>query len=56
LTIKRRRFWVRLRPEGEGRTVVELGGLARSDQAGYGEEFIRLRDDLLDRRRSRKGG
>ena len=32
---------------GEGRSVVELGGLARTDRAGYGEEFDRLRADLL---------
>ncbi len=63
LTIKRRRFWVRVTPATtgpgspsttDGRTVaagngssVELGGLARTDQAGYGEEFDRLRADLL---------
>jgi cytochrome c biogenesis protein len=60
LTIKRRRFWVRVTPgpgspsTTDGRTVaagtgssVELGGLARTDQAGYGEEFDRLRSDLL---------
>jgi cytochrome c biogenesis protein len=51
LTIRRRRFWVRLRPVsdagGPGRTVVEIGGLARTDQAGYGEEFTRLRAELL---------
>jgi cytochrome c biogenesis protein len=27
--------------------VVEFGGLARTDQAGYGEEFGRLTEDLL---------
>jgi cytochrome c biogenesis protein len=46
LSIRRRRFWVRAAPiteaEGGGRTVVEVGGLARTDQAGYGEEFTRL--------------
>lgn len=51
LSIRRRRFWVRLRPvsgvAGAGRTVVEIGGLARTDQAGYGEEFTRLRAGLL---------
>jgi cytochrome c biogenesis protein len=48
LTIKRRRFWVRLRPAPvPGRTVVRIGGLARTDQAGYGEEFTRLRGELL---------
>jgi cytochrome c biogenesis protein len=79
LTIKRRRFWARIRPErpsdgddraGSGeagtgtgadgrpaedagrprRTVIELGGLARTDQAGYGEEFSRMRADLLPAR------
>ncbi|MCW0215673.1 MAG: cytochrome c biogenesis protein ResB [Pseudonocardia sp.] len=49
LSIKRRRFWVRVTPAGDGRTLVELGGLARTDQAGYGEEFDRLRADLLER-------
>jgi cytochrome c biogenesis protein len=47
LTVKRRRFWARLVPaesaDQQGRTVVEIGGLARTDQAGYGEEFARLR-------------
>jgi cytochrome c biogenesis protein len=51
LVIKRRRFWVRVTPakgdDGAGRTVVEFGGLARTDQAGYGEEFGRLTEDLL---------
>jgi cytochrome c biogenesis protein len=49
LTIRRRRFWARLTPTDDGaRTVVEIGGLARTDRAGYGEEFDRLRADLLD--------
>lgn len=48
LTIKRRRFWVRVRPDGAGGSHVELGGLARTDQAGYGEEFERLADELLE--------
>ncbi len=43
LVIKRRRVWVRLTPEPNSRrTVVDLGGLARTDQAGWGEEFDRL--------------
>ncbi|MBO0877875.1 MAG: hypothetical protein J2P19_31250, partial [Pseudonocardia sp.] len=103
LTIKRRRFWARIRPErptdgdtadaageagagtegrqpedvdrrrrnvsshhspagseersprghfdaGAGGAVIELGGLARTDQAGYGEEFARMRADLLPER------
>lgn len=61
LTIKRRRVWVRVTPggasggdalpRGDGdaaaRTLVEVGGLARTDQAGYGEEFTRLAGELL---------
>jgi cytochrome c biogenesis protein len=51
LRIKRRRLWLRATPEsgatGTGRTVVELGGLARTDQAGYGEEFTKLAEELL---------
>ncbi|MDN5750046.1 MAG: cytochrome c biogenesis protein ResB [Pseudonocardia sp.] len=49
LGVRRRRFWARLTPsEQAGRTVVELGGLARTDRAGYGEEFDRLRAELLE--------
>lgn len=54
LSVRRRRFWVRLTPspgeDGARRTVVEIGGLARTDRAGYGEEFDRLRADLLTRK------
>lgn len=57
LTVKRRRFWVRVTPASpsttDRRSLVQVGGLARTDQAGYGEEFERLRDDLL---RPRHGG
>lgn len=52
LTVKRRRFWVRATPAGaaepDGSTVVELGGLARTEAAGYGEEFERIAADLLE--------
>ncbi|EOM77184.1 cytochrome c biogenesis protein ResB [Rhodococcus rhodnii] len=53
LMIKRRRVWVRIHPsdegaDGERRTVVELGGLARTDQAGWGDEFDGLADRLLE--------
>jgi len=47
LSIRRRRFWARLTPVDGGGTAVEIGGLARTDRAGYGEEFDRLRADLL---------
>jgi cytochrome c biogenesis protein len=53
LVVKRRRVWVRLVPGPTGpdgsrsRTVVEVGGLARTDQAGWGEEFDRLTTTLV---------
>ncbi len=31
----------------EAEFAVEIGGLARTDQAGYREEFARLREELL---------
>lgn len=40
LGIKRRRVWFRVQEASP--TVVSVGGLARTDQAGYGEEFDRL--------------
>ena len=46
LTIRRRRVWYRIRSaesaSGEddvGRTLIDIGGLARTDQSGYGAEF-----------------
>jgi cytochrome c biogenesis protein len=49
LLIKRRRMWIRVRPadSAEGGTVVQVGGLARTDQAGYGEEFNRIATELI---------
>ncbi|MDT7711415.1 MAG: cytochrome c biosis protein [Pseudonocardiales bacterium] len=52
LTVKRRRFWVRVTDRetlgaGLAGTVVELGGLARTEAAGYGEEFEQIAADLL---------
>jgi cytochrome c biogenesis protein len=51
LLVSRRRVWLRVTPEGtveQRRVVVEMGGLARTDQAGWGGEFDRLRHRLLD--------
>ncbi|WP_406233648.1 cytochrome c biogenesis protein ResB [Nocardia sp. NBC_01009] len=55
LLVKRRRVWIRVYPAGteagtvdQRRTVVEMGGLARTDQAGWGGEFDTLRARLLD--------
>lgn len=43
LRIRRRRLWVRVRPTGagtgSGRSVVEVGGLARTDADAFAEEF-----------------
>jgi cytochrome c biogenesis protein len=65
LLIRRRRIWVRLVPEvggtdGSGpaarRTVVEVAGLARTDQAGWGEGFDeQARALLVDGGRPRPG-
>jgi cytochrome c biogenesis protein len=53
LLVRRRRVWVRLTPvtEGAGQapgTVnVELGGLARTDNSGWGDEFEKLAERLV---------
>lgn len=38
LRVRRRRLWLRARPDG-GRTVVEAGGLARNDAETFAAEF-----------------
>jgi cytochrome c biogenesis protein len=53
LVVRRRRVWIRVtRVSGETGTVldtvqVELGGLARTDNSGWGDEFERLTERLL---------
>ena len=47
LLVRRRRVWVRLTPEAAGTVNVELGGLARTDNSGWGDEFERLTERLL---------
>ena len=49
LSIRRRRVWVRVvNGAGQPGTVnVELGGLARTDNSGWGGEFERLAERLL---------
>ena len=47
LLVRRRRVWVRLTPAAEGTVNVELGGLARTDNSGWGDEFERLTERLL---------
>jgi cytochrome c biogenesis protein len=48
LVIRRRRVWVRIaRAQTPGTVSVELGGLARTDNSGWGDEFERLCERLL---------
>lgn len=42
LVVRRRRIWVRVSPAAPGTVGVELGGLARTDNSGWGDEFERL--------------
>jgi len=48
LVVRRRRVWVRIAPGDAGTVSVELGGLARTDNSGWGDEFERLTHRLLD--------
>lgn len=53
LLVRRRRIWVRIAPASangspDGTVSIELGGLARTDNSGWGEEFERLTERLLD--------
>ncbi|BBU24396.1 ResB-family protein [Mycobacterium xenopi RIVM700367] len=47
LLVRRRRVWIRVTPAGPGTVSVEVGGLARTDNAGWGDEFERLTSRLL---------
>jgi cytochrome c biogenesis protein len=47
LVVRRRRIWVRITPDRPGTVNVELGGLARTDNSGWGDEFERLTERLL---------
>jgi cytochrome c biogenesis protein len=49
LIVRRRRVWARVAPiEGQPGTVnVELGGLARTDNSGWGSEFEKLTERML---------
>ncbi|CQD10405.1 ResB-family protein [Mycobacterium europaeum] len=51
LLVRRRRVWVRLTEAGgeaAGTVNVELGGLARTDNSGWGDEFERLTERVLN--------
>ncbi len=50
LVVRRRRIWIRITPEPTapaGTVNVELGGLARTDNSGWGDEFERLSTRLF---------
>lgn len=47
LVIKRRRVFFRVRSAGERTSAVEMGGLARTDHAGWGPEFDTLHARIL---------
>ncbi|GAA3764517.1 cytochrome c biogenesis protein ResB [Spinactinospora alkalitolerans] len=59
LFVRPRRAWVRARTGEDGRTVVEVGGLGKTENAGSAVEFhelsLRLRDRLRDRPASDTG-
>lgn len=46
LLVRRRRIWVRLQTETPSSVNVQVGGLARTDNAGWGDEFERLVERL----------
>jgi cytochrome c biogenesis protein len=56
VVVRRRRVWIRIVPAGSqtgmepapGTVNVELGGLARTDNSGWGDEFERVISRLLD--------
>ena len=49
LVVRRRRVWARIEPDPvhPGTVRVDLGGLARTDNSGWGDEFERLTAQLL---------
>ncbi len=46
LVITRRRVWFRVHPGEHGASRVHMGGLARTDHAGWGPEFQTLRSQI----------
>lgn len=49
LIVRRRRVWARIEPSAQppGTVNIELGGLARTDNSGWGSEFEKLTERLL---------
>lgn len=52
LVVRRRRIWVRITPAEAGSVSIELGGLARTDNSGWGDEFEKLTERLLSGERA----
>ena len=49
VVVRRHRIWIRISPVTSTGTVnVDVGGLARTDNSGWGGEFERLTERLLD--------
>jgi cytochrome c biogenesis protein len=48
LRVRRRRLWLRATPAAEGRTLIEVGGLARTDADDFAREFRGLVSRLAD--------
>lgn len=59
LVVKRRRVWYRLQPSNDPHatvaTLLDIGGLARTDAAGYGAEFHELTQLPSSQPRTRSG-
>lgn len=51
LVVRRRRLWIRIVSAGPGTVNVELGGLARTDNSGWGDEFEKLTERLIEDKR-----
>lgn len=49
VAVKRRRVWIRMIPVSDTQTRVVFGGLARTDKAGWGDEFDEIVEDVLER-------
>lgn len=57
LAVRRRRIWIRITPAEQAGTVnVEMGGLARTDNSGWGDEFERLRDTTMRSAATKRSG
>ncbi|BBX84493.1 cytochrome c biogenesis protein ResB [Mycolicibacterium aubagnense] len=51
LVVRRRRVWIRIVSAEAGTVNVELGGLARTDNSGWGDEFEKLTERLIEDKR-----